>query len=277
LKIKHFQRWWLLCVLIILVASIKDVYRFALQPAALIDRVACYILEPWYRTSRYIAQKFQMGCVMVRNYGLYQERYQQAISQYQRLLADYAQLYDEVNRLRSWWGLAAAPVYTHSALLCLARVMIIHEEPGQRWIMIDRGAGQGVVPEALFVVDGVLVGVVTQVFDRCSRVVCIGDRSSGIPVCSIDRSYTGVAVGNNNQIRLLDIMYIPHTATPCIGDILVCSGQGNRYPAGLAVARIVSCHCNLADVTHTVQAEPLVKLTLAQVGAIIRPLPDGHS
>ena len=81
-----------------------------------------------------------------------------------------------------------------------------------------------------------------------------------------------VGESGSGKTTLMHILYVPHTAAPRVGDLLACSGQGSRFPAGLAVARVTAVSCG--DIMYDIEAEPLVCPIVGQVGMLMAPVVD---
>jgi len=84
-----------------------------------------------------------------------------------------------------------------------------------------------------------LVGQVADVFDRTSTVLAISDISHTLPVRSLRNGVRTVAEGSGDKNRLR-LKFLSTTADIVIGDQLVSSGLGGRFPAGYPVGTVVS-------------------------------------
>jgi len=90
--------------------------------------------------------------------------------------------------------------------------------------------GQAVVNEAG------LVGRVTEVGEKSSRVMLLTDINSNIPVISNRSRERSIMSGNNDNVPRL--LYLPNESKSVEGEVVLTSGDGELYPYGLNVGVI---------------------------------------
>jgi rod shape-determining protein MreC len=102
-----------------------------------------------------------------------------------------------------------------------------------RSVLIDAGGDAGIVRGQAATTGEGLVGRVTEVGERASRILLVTDLNSRIPV-AIDgsRERAVLAGDNSDEPRLL---YLPAHSSAKVGDRLVTSGNGGIFPPGLPV------------------------------------------
>lgn len=114
-----------------------------------------------------------------------------------------------------------------------AKVVGNTSEPFLRSVLISAGKkdniqkGQAVVNE-----DG-LVGRIVEVGERSSRVLLLTDINSNIPVVSNKSRDRSIVSGNNTESP--DLAYLAKDAKITKGEVLLTSGDGGMFPAGLQV------------------------------------------
>lgn len=81
-----------------------------------------------------------------------------------------------------------------------------------------------------------LVGRIIEVGDKTARILLITDLNSKIPIISVDSRERGIAAGNNSDD--LDILYLPEDSKVRVGELIVTSGDGEYFPAGLPIGVI---------------------------------------
>ena len=82
-----------------------------------------------------------------------------------------------------------------------------------------------------------VIGQVLSVGKTTSRVLLITDASHAIPVRVMRNDIRAIASGTGN-LDELELKNIPRSADLQVGDLLVSSGFGGRFPTGYPVARI---------------------------------------
>jgi len=119
----------------------------------------------------------------------------------------------------------------------LASLADIDLDPFRHRILLDRGAREG-VREGLAIIDAEgLVGQITQVSPLRSTAMLISDPSHAVPVQVQRSGLRTIAFGTGDLDRLV-VPNIPQSADIRVGDLLLTSGIGGGFPAGIHVARI---------------------------------------
>lgn len=110
--------------------------------------------------------------------------------------------------------------------------------PFVRTILMDVGAADG-LRQGHAVVDGRgLVGRVVNVSESAARVLLLTDLNSRVPVEVVETGARAILAGDNTaRPRLL---YARPDEDLKIGDLLVTSGDGRLFPAGVPVGRVVA-------------------------------------
>jgi rod shape-determining protein MreC len=107
-----------------------------------------------------------------------------------------------------------------------------------RMILINAGSDDHVARgEAAIAGDG-LVGRLTEVGARASRVLLITDLNSRIPVVIESTRVPAILAGDNSERPRL--MYLPSGDSAKIGDRIVTSGEGGVFPPGLPVGVVAA-------------------------------------
>ena len=107
-----------------------------------------------------------------------------------------------------------------------------------RNVLVDVGAHDGVERGQAAITGEGIVGRVTEVGERASRVLLVTDLNSRIPVVlDLSRERAVLAGDNTNRPRLL---YLPPKSAVKVGDRVVTSGSGGIFPPGLPVGVVAS-------------------------------------
>lgn len=142
-------------------------------------------------------------------------------------------LKQENDRLRS---LLSSPLRSEIKKM-VAEVISVDSDPYSHQIVINRGAGDGVY-EGQPVLDALgIVGQILHVGQTSSRVILVTDISHAIPV-RVQRNGLRLLASGSGQIDRLIHNFVPQSADIKIGDLLVTSGLGGKYPEGYPVAKV---------------------------------------
>ena len=174
----------------------------------------------------------------------------------QRELQLVAGLATENSRLRALQEASAAV----SGNILTAEIINISSDPGSRRVLINRGEQHGVeLGQALLDAHG-LMGQVVEVLPFTSWVMLITDSRHGTPV-QVNRSgERAIARGSRSEIPELELEYVPDTSDIVVGDLLVSSGLGQRFPKDYPVAQVTSVVHDRGQPFATIKARPLAQM-----------------
>lgn len=187
---------------------------------------------------------------------------------YQTRLQKYEALLAENNRLRELLESSAKV----NEEVVVAEILSIDLEPFTLRIVINKGENDGVyVEQPLIDAKGVL-GQIISVGAFSSTALLITDPSHALPVQSLRNGQRAIAVGvaTGNQLQL---EHIPNNADLRVGDILVTSGLGGRFPAGYPVGTITSFEIQPGEPFAKVSAAPTADIERLHEVLLVWPRP----
>lgn len=152
-------------------------------------------------------------------------------AQVQRLLA----IESENNQLKA---LVSSSANVQGKVL-IAQVMAVDSDPFVHQIVLDKGGRDNVyIGQAVLDATGVM-GQVIQVGPETSRVLLVSDPHSGVPVEVARNGTRSVSMGDSFTGKL-HLINVPQTADIKVGDILMTSGLGQKYPAGYPLGQVIN-------------------------------------
>ena len=176
----------------------------------------------------------------------------------------YAALAAENNRLREL--LHASAAVDDSGIV--AEVVGVTPDPFSHQIIIGKGKRDGLkVGQAVLDSYG-LMGQTVQTSQFNARVMLISDSDSAVPVV-VNRSGVRAILLGTGQPESLDLEDVPDTADIRVGDLLVSSGLGGRFPRGYPVAHVTSIRHDPGQPFATVKAAPLAHLYRSQLVLVV--------
>ena len=119
----------------------------------------------------------------------------------------------------------------------IGEVINISPDPSMLQLIINRGYKDDIFVGQAVVDESGLLGQVTAVGERVSRVLLITDSSHALPV-QINRNGVRLVAEGTVTVNELRLRYVSNTTDIQAGDILVSSGLGNRFPFGYPVANV---------------------------------------
>lgn len=123
----------------------------------------------------------------------------------------------------------------------LAPILDIDLDPTRQRLVLDAGSRDGVHAGQSVIDAGGLVGQVIAVRPRNAIVLLLTDPDHAVPVMVARTGVRLVAYGKGRS-GSLELANIPLSADVKVGDEVITSGIGGRFPAGFPVGRITSLH-----------------------------------
>ena len=152
----------------------------------------------------------------------------------------------------------------------VADVLEINTTPFSQRIVIDRGSVDGVY-EGQPIVDAMgILGQVIEVGPKTSVVLLLTDKQHAIPVQSSRSGARALAFGGGT-VDSLSITHVTLTADFAVGDVLVSSGLGQRFPRGYPVGVIESINREGGGAFVRVLAKPFARIDVARELLLIWP------
>lgn len=138
----------------------------------------------------------------------------------------------------------------------LAELIDVDLDPYRHRILINQGERHGVfVGQAVIDANG-LVGQVLDVEDARATVILLSDPSHAVPVRVQRTGLRVIAYGSGDPGRI-ELPHVPFSADIKVGDLLVTSGIGGRFPPGLPVATVYEVQTDNSATFAVAEARPL--------------------
>lgn len=143
--------------------------------------------------------------------------------------------------------------------IVVSEVIGVSPDPTQHQIIIDKGVERKVyVGQPVIDANG-LVGQVIEVAHGHSRVMMVTDSAHALSV-QVNRNGVRAVAEGSGLIDLLELSHVAATTDIAVGDLLVTSGLGGRFPPGYPVAQVVEVTIDPGQPFATVNARPLAQL-----------------
>jgi len=157
------------------------------------------------------------------------------VASLQTQIIELQQQVTETNVLSALLDFARAnPSYSYKAAAVIGR----DPSPFLRYVIINIGSNEGILPGMPIVTDKGLVGRVDAVIAEAARVQLVTDAASAVNVRMQASSTEAMLVGSITGDLSLDM--ILQDAIIQVGDVVLTSGLGGSYPPNLLVGQVVS-------------------------------------
>lgn len=141
----------------------------------------------------------------------------------------------------------------------IARIISTDINPFRHLVVINKGEQDGTYNGQALVDSNGVIGQILQTNFLSAKVILISDTDHALPV-EINRNGFRALAQGNGSFDSLSIPFIPNNADIEIGDLLVTSGLGGKFPIGYPVAIIDSISLNPTKQFADVIAKPLAPL-----------------
>ena len=157
----------------------------------------------------------------------------------------------------------------------LARLIDVDLDPFRPRVVLNVGSNQGVtVGQPVIDAHGIM-GQVIEVLGNTSVVMLITDPTHAIPVM-VERSGLRTIAYGTGAIDRLELPNIPISADVQVGDRLVTSGLGGRFPAGFPVGEILAISTDSSSLFAAAQARPAAALDRSGDVLLLRDQPQPY-
>lgn len=119
----------------------------------------------------------------------------------------------------------------------LALAEVVSQDISQDTILINQGKKDGLAVDMPVVTqENVLLGKISEVYDKFSRVILVTSENSSFDAKVSDADITGVIKGRGGAQLTLDL--VPKTKELKQGDLIITTTLGGVYPKGLLVGTV---------------------------------------
>ena len=141
----------------------------------------------------------------------------------------------------------------------IAEIIGVTPDPQVHKVILNRGIKSGVF-EGQAVIDAFgLMGQIVEVGATHSVALLITDSSHAVPV-QINRNGVRLVAAGIGDLYSLKLRHVVNTVDIAVGDLLVSSGLGQRFPAGYPVAEVTSIDIDPGHPFAEVYAKPMASI-----------------
>jgi rod shape-determining protein MreC len=141
----------------------------------------------------------------------------------------------------------------------VTQVLSTSNDPYSDQVVIDKGSSSGVYVGQPVISDKGVVGQVVAVGAVTSRVLLICDASHALPIQVLRNDIRIIAAGSGCADDL-QLEHLPSNTDIRVGDVLVTSGLGGRFPEGYPVGVVSSVKVDNQRAYTVIQARPTAGL-----------------
>lgn len=165
--------------------------------------------------------------------------------------------------------------YSVTESVLIAGLMRVELDPATHLIQINKGSRTGVYVGQPVLDAGGVMGQVDETGPLSAVVRLITDPSHAIPVQVNRNGIRAIAHGTGDTSRL-ELVNVPNNADIELGDLLVTSGFGGRFPPGYPVGRVSSVEREPGLPFAHIHVEPTAALDRSRQVLLVRSSQQRH-
>ncbi len=135
------------------------------------------------------------------------------------------------------------------------------------YLILDLGQRHGIEVGMPVVTDQGLVGRISEVDNATSKVLLITDSSSQVNSVLQSSRLNGIVRGDPSGALLMD--FIPQGAVFSIGEVVLTSGIGGKFPRGVPIGQVVQINQRDIDVFQQAVVQPTVNFDALELVAVV--------
>jgi len=154
--------------------------------------------------------------------------------------------------------------------MLIAALLSVDMDPYRHQIQINKGSLDRLYEGQPLLDSQGVMGQLIDVGPFTARAMLITDPSHAIPVQVNRNGLRTIALGTGSIDRL-DLPHIPNNADIRVGDLLVTSGLGGRFPPGYPVADVTAVEQDPGDTFSHISARPRAALDSSREVLLVWP------
>ena len=156
----------------------------------------------------------------------------------------------------------------------IAELIAVNTDPTRQEIVVDKGTTDGVVVGQAVIDSGGVFGQVVEATPFTSRILLVTDPMHSIPVEVVRSDVRTIASGGGQGPHLLENISV--TTDIAVGDMLVSSGLGRRFPFGYPLGVVESIDSDPSQPYAQVTWAPSAALDRSRLVLVVRRQPGGE-
>lgn len=157
--------------------------------------------------------------------------------------------------------------------ILIAELSAVDLDPYRQQVVINKGSNSGAFVGQAVLDANAVMGQIIQTTPFSSTVLLITDPSHSIPVQVLRNGLRTIAVGTG-RINELSLPYLPTNSDIRVGDKLMTSGLGGKFPAGYPVATVTRVDRSPDNAFSDITATPTAHLDRSREVLLVWPVPS---
>lgn len=152
----------------------------------------------------------------------------------------------------------------------VAELIAVELQPFRRQIIINKGQREGAYDGQPIVDAAGIMGQIIHVTPFSSTVLLVTDPNHALPVQVNRNGLRAIAVGTGQEDKLL-LENLPNNSDIRVGDLIISSGLGRRFPSGYPVGQIEQISRDPGEAFAKVVIKPSAQLSKSREVLMVWP------
>lgn len=152
--------------------------------------------------------------------------------------------------------------------LLMSEVLAVNTSPYRQQLILDKGTQDGVHPGLAVLDSHGVMGQVIEAGPFTSTLLLVTDSKSAVPVKNSRTGDRGIVVGRQDSMALL---HVSKTTSVEVGDKLITSGLGQRFPEGYPVGEVTSVFRSDEETFVKVLVKPHALVNRSRLMLVVKP------
>jgi len=139
----------------------------------------------------------------------------------------------------------------------IVHVVLKHVDADGHYFLINSGANHGLTLNMIAVINNHLVGRISELYPAYAKIQLITDKTLKVAACCAQTKAYGIFAGLGHP-KQAALNFVDHLQEVVMGDMVLSSGIGLLYPAGLCLGTIT--HFVKKDINYDITVQPLIDL-----------------
>lgn len=225
--------------------TIERIFSYPLYPVLIIQNKLSDSVKSFFETKTTINQlKLELDLIKKEK---------------EELLSDYVQLKSALNFFEQ-----ISEVFTFKKRysidnLKLSKIIMKQVSDQGHYCFIDKGSADGIAKDMVAVYKNCLVGKVSEVYPKYSKIILITDKSCKIAAYCSKTNTTGIYEGSN-KIDEAELNYVNHLDKLNIDDLIISSGEGLVFPQGFLIGKL--SNFSNEGIQYEATVKPIIDINL---------------
>lgn len=154
--------------------------------------------------------------------------------------------------------------------ILIAEVLTVDQDYYKQHIVINKGETSKLYPGQPVIDAMGIMGQVIEVSRYSARVLLISDPGHALPVQNNRNGFRTIAQGKGDPAEL-DLLHIPNNTDIRIGDLMITSGLGGKFPPNYPVATVTDVKIRPGEPFARIVAKPAAALDASREVLLVWP------